>query len=380
MKWVKENIGTFGGDGDDITLFGQSAGAMSAIHHLVQTESFPLYKKVIIESGSQIIMKNVIVTIEDANEKYKSFLNDTGCEDTDCLLKADAKSLLDADFKDGYHGWSPVIDGVSLIDNFVALFEAKLFNNKVPIIIGSNRDEVGMNMVIPKNLTEAEFDSLDPYSSMEPEELAELKRLYDPKVYSYPPELGEYSIWAWTDVRIQTDMMVTGRLGMPGHCTDRWLARQLLDGGSKSIHNYRFEKTPNLHMDVFAAHGTETYYVFDMMIDPLWVAQKTGDFRWKGDATADDKKMGHVMASYWSSFAISGDPNPTGDASELGMVNWPKFTMEAELTLRIEDDSNGGIRVQQNLIKEQCDWQLEYAQSQGWYLPPIRRASAFLHI
>jgi len=368
MQWVKENIGAFGGDADEVTLFGQSAGAMSILSHLVQPESFPLYKNVIIESGSQNLFNNTIVTIEDANRKYKIFLNDTGCEDMDCLLKVDARSLL---ANTAYLSWAPVIDGVSLTDNFVALFEAKLFNNKVPIIIGSNREEPGGTMEIPSNnLTEAEFDSLVPYSSMEPEELAELKQLYNPKVYSYPAELGEYSIWAWMFARTQTDMMVTGQNGLPGHCSDRWLARKLLDGGSKSIYNYRWAHTPNSVNEVFAVHGAEPFYAFDMMLYPVWKAQQTGDYTWKDVATADDKKMGHVMSSYWSSFAISGDPNPTGDASELGMVEWPKFTTEAELTIMLEDDSKGGIRIQQNLIKEQCDWHLQYAQSLGLYLPP----------
>lgn len=377
MKWVKDNIGAFGGDGGDVTIFGQSAGAMSVVYHLVQPDSFPLYQKAIVESGSQTVLYdyanvNTNPTTEDANDAYKSLLNDVGCEDLDCLLKADAKSVLDADQKDGYHGWLPVIDGVSLTDNIVALFDAKLFNNQVPIILGSNSDEAANKEGLPTNMTEAEFDSLDPYSSMTSDELTELKRLYSPTVYSYyPADLGEYSIWYWMDVRIQTDWTSgIGRLGLPGHCSDRWLAQKLLEGGSTSVYNYRWEKAPNAFDEAFAVHGAEQNYVFDMMFYPmyLYLAQKAaGDFTWKDVATADDKNMGHIMASYWSNFALSGDPNPTGDASELGMVNWPKFTLEAELTLIIVNGSEGGVQIQQDLVREQCDWQFEYAQSQGFY-------------
>ena len=52
MAWVKEHIGAFGGDGDDITIFGESAGGNAVINHLAQPASFPLYKKAIIESGA----------------------------------------------------------------------------------------------------------------------------------------------------------------------------------------------------------------------------------------------------------------------------------------------------------------------------------------
>merc|ERR1712060_997437 len=95
----------------------------------------------------------------------------------------------------------------------------------------------------------------------------------------------------------------------------------------------------------------------------------TGNFTYRDDATPARIKMGRAMSAYWSSFAVSGDPSPTRDASELGMVQWPKFTTEQELTFMLEDDSKGGLRVEQHLLKEQCDWHLQYANSVGEYLP-----------
>ena len=50
IAWTKKNIGAFGGDGDDITIFGESAGGNSVINHLAQPASFGLYKKAIVES------------------------------------------------------------------------------------------------------------------------------------------------------------------------------------------------------------------------------------------------------------------------------------------------------------------------------------------
>merc|ERR1712194_522011 len=333
------------------------------------------YNKVIVESGSQLFTSNANITIKDANMKYNAFLNGTGCEDIDCLLKVEAKSLLDlyeyANAAPAYWGWSPVIDGVSVTEFFLNLFEAKLFNNQVPILIGTNREEVAGDMNIPSNkLTEEEFESLiQKYSPMSTEELAELKQLYNPKVYPYPAELGEYSIWAWMYVRAQTDMMVVAELGMPGHCQDLWLARKLLEGGSKSIYMYQWAHTPNTGSQFFAAHGYEVFNVFNMLVYPIWEAQQTGNFTYRDDATASRTKMGHAMSSYWSSFAVFGDPSPTRDASELGMVQWPKFTTGAELTFMLEDDSKGGLRVEQHLLKEQCGWHLQYANSVGEYLP-----------
>jgi para-nitrobenzyl esterase len=51
ILWVKQHIGAFGGDGGDITIFGESAGGNSVLNHLAQPASFGLYRKAIIESG-----------------------------------------------------------------------------------------------------------------------------------------------------------------------------------------------------------------------------------------------------------------------------------------------------------------------------------------
>mmetsp|Transcript_3084 Transcript_3084/g.8279 ORF Transcript_3084/g.8279 Transcript_3084/m.8279 type:complete len:663 (+) Transcript_3084:84-2072(+) len=386
MQWVKENIGAFGGDGDDITLFGQSAGAMSVLNHLTQPLSYPLYTKAIVESGSQLFTSNLNVTVEDANRTYNAFLSDAGCEDVDCLLKADAESLVNLSFLPDYvQKWSPVVDGVSVADFWLNLLEAKRFNSNVPIIIGSTREEPGANMVLPtNNLTEEQFDSLiQKFTPMSTEELAELKQLYNPKVYSYPADLGEYSIWAWMYVRVQTDMMVVGEDGLPGHCQDRWLARKLLEGGSKSVFLYRWAHTTNSANEFFAVHGAEVFNVFNMSFYPPWAAQQTGNWTWRDEAVPGRIEMGNAMSSYWSSFAVSGDPTPNRSASEVGMAQWPEFALESELTLMLEDDSKGGIRVEPHLIKEQCDWHFQYAQSVGQFLPLQSEAKAvqnsFIH-
>ena len=46
MRWVRAHIAAFGGNGSDVTLFGQSAGANSVINHLVRPASYPMYNKV----------------------------------------------------------------------------------------------------------------------------------------------------------------------------------------------------------------------------------------------------------------------------------------------------------------------------------------------
>ena len=54
MRWVRDHIAAFGGNGSDITLFGHSAGANSVINHLVRPASYPLYNKVSTSANEKI--------------------------------------------------------------------------------------------------------------------------------------------------------------------------------------------------------------------------------------------------------------------------------------------------------------------------------------
>jgi para-nitrobenzyl esterase len=203
LSWVRAHIGAFGGDGEDITIFGQSAGGLSVINHLAQPASFPLYKKAIIESGTYFVGAK---TMKEAEASYRMFLDATNCTSLECLVLGDAKSLVDVGNalvdSDGaflFEGnTQPVVDNVRLTDTPAALIDAKLYNNKVPIIIGSNRDEEVRHMPRFPNLTEAEFDAMDEFSKMDNATFAELKRIYAPEVYPYPADLKGYSIWYWT--------------------------------------------------------------------------------------------------------------------------------------------------------------------------------------
>jgi para-nitrobenzyl esterase len=52
MSWARQHIAAFGGDPEQITIFGESAGGNSVINHLAQSASFPLYQRAIVESGA----------------------------------------------------------------------------------------------------------------------------------------------------------------------------------------------------------------------------------------------------------------------------------------------------------------------------------------
>ena len=147
-------------------------------------------------------------TMATAEASFNKLLSAIGCSSSKggltCLVEKDAATVLRVG---GAAGPGPVVDGINLKDTPAALIAAKDYNNKVPVIVGSNRDEEAFFTIlekIPANLTATEFDGLEVYQKMDPEVLAELKTVYDPKgEYPYPAtaDLGGFSIWYWMLVR-----------------------------------------------------------------------------------------------------------------------------------------------------------------------------------
>jgi len=328
LTWVRDHISAFGGHGGDVSIFGESAGGNSVLHHMVQPASFGLYSKAIIESGTY----DAGYSLTDAEALYNAISVTAGCAANDivgCLLKKNSSELEDAVKKGGAPGgpfsklayvhWGPIVDGISMTGTPQELVAAGKFNNKVPVLMGTNRDEWSLFItgnltpqlaeLWPANMTESQFDHL--LASFGEDNIKTIKRLYDPSAYAYPADLGQYNQWWWTGMRVVTDNGIPAA-GWPvgpalGHCSARRIAEQLVRGGTPSLYLYNFERT--LPGRVLVGHSMEVPFVFNWW--PMFAV------------SPGSRQLSKEMTNYWVRFATSGSPN-LPDASEA-LPQWPKY-------------------------------------------------------
>ena len=122
LEWVKENIAQFGGDPENITLFGESAGGAHVSYHIASPLSEGLFDRGIIQSGGYNLSKpGRLNTVEDANKLALKTQNIAGAINLGELEQLSAKDIL-AISSNLYHPYHPIVDGKLIPDNITKIF------------------------------------------------------------------------------------------------------------------------------------------------------------------------------------------------------------------------------------------------------------------
>lgn len=145
LEWIHDNIAAFGGNPDNITLFGESAGAVSISLHLLSPLSRRLYSQAILQSGAATAPW-VILTKEESFRRGMLLAEAVGCPHTmdegeemvKCLRTRDPKDLVNNEwFVDGVVDFPfvPVIDGTFLDQMPAKYLESRDFK-KTNLLVG----------------------------------------------------------------------------------------------------------------------------------------------------------------------------------------------------------------------------------------------------
>jgi len=294
LEWVKRNIGAFGGDAKNVTIAGESAGALSVMYLMAAPQARGLFAKAIAESAYMVSapgLRQPLNGMVPAEQQGVALAEKLGATDLAALRAMPAEAIADKPPAAGYFPF-PAVDGKIVPRQLVETFD-RGEQAPVPILAGFNSGEIrSLRFLLPKPPADA--------AAYEATIRAQYGEFADAFLARYPAKTIEDSMLAatrdamygWTAERLASDQAA---LGQPAYF-------YIFDHGYPAMEQWK------LH----AFHASELPYVFG-------TAGKTPALWPKIPDTLTERKLAQAMGDYWASFARSAKPKATG------APDWPDY-------------------------------------------------------
>ena len=147
MQWVHENIAAFGGDPENVTIMGQSAGAMSVQQHCLSPLTDGLFSKAVMSSGGGVSKMMSVKPEESAYPFWQAVMEKAGCETLEQFRSISPEQVYNAwqaakkEVKGAGMAVSPVLDGKFIVGTGVDLLAAGKQKN-IPYMVGSTSEDI----------------------------------------------------------------------------------------------------------------------------------------------------------------------------------------------------------------------------------------------
>ncbi len=323
LRWVKENIAAFGGDPDNVTIFGESAGGMSVGTLLGTPSAQGLFHKAILQSGAAHNVRGREAATQVAREALK--LLEVDESNVERMRELSVEQILAGQAKlavsraSGGLFAQPVVDGdvlprppLEAVANGAAA--------GVPLLVGTNLDEMKLFFAMDPGMASEEGFRARAAAQAGAETFAKLADAY---VAGRP---NESTVEAWTHLLSDHLFRIPAiRLAetQEKQGTPAWM--------------YRFDyQSPALGGRLGACHALEIPFVWNNLNAP-------GSTNFTGERP-DRQPLADRMQAAWIAFARAGDPNADG------LPSWPAYepgsraTMIFDVDCRVENDPNGAER------------------------------------
>jgi len=308
LRWVRRNIAQFGGDPENVTIFGESAGGTSVHALMASPQAAGLLHRAIAQSpwitdtnirplrGENGIHSNA----EQVGVAWATGMLGDGVQQTAEALRAiDAGKIITGTAPAGPGAWEPhVTFGTAFMPESSEDRYATGRHNDVPLIAGTNRNEGTMFMSFQPVSNRDQF--LETIEAVYGDRAAKVAKLY-------PSADAD-------ELKVQQDRFLT----------DTWFLRGTrkmllgMENVSSPAFQYFFTRVNPENPAWGAHHAAELGYVFNTLV---------------GENYNDtDDRLAALMIDYWAQFARTGDPNGGGRPA------WPQFDPEEQAYLELGDE------------------------------------------
>lgn len=347
LKWIKENIASFGGDAGRVTIFGESAGGRNVFGLLLSEQAKGLFHRAIIESGASVTTsqeeaenyteeiqpgdhnssKEVLIRMliaasiaSDRDDAKEWIANTPSTEQAAFMRDLSADEILNA-YKDTPEALNIALpnvirDGITIPDTDPLILLAEANYNHVPTIMGTNRDEVRLYQIFDPTFVDVDFIGRPVAKNM---------ALYQRAAY--------YGSQAWKIRGVDLPISL------------------MRENHEATLYAYRFDwdeqadpmwvDLPNL---LGASHAQEISFVlgqFEKRDFP------TNHYR---DEDSERLKLSAGMMSYWAAFARDGMPGVGLNGEMPPWAEWPTIERAGPTMMGFDTLSGGGIRMHGEVI------------------------------